>query len=216
MKKIFVVLVMLFSTVNITAQVDIMGGMGITFQSTPSLKDYIDNLAPSGEELAEYSSSVNFFGEIDYVINPTFDLGLEYENRLFSYNSNYGGLGSYDLSITTHSPTVLAFYVLQGVGYKFKFGGGAGYRLVSVDEELPTSNAVTNYTASGFGILLKAQALTLLGGDFYAAVGADIRYDLIGEASNNESTFGTTGLKEKIDFNTLAFSVKIGISYFIR
>lgn len=216
MKNILASIIFLISLINLSAQFDITGGMGISFQSTPSLKDYIDNLAPAGEELAQYSSAVTFFGEIDYSMSPTFDLGLEYENKLFSYNTSFGGLGSYDLSYTSHSPSLLAFYVVQGAGYKFKFGGGVGYRIISVDEELPTSNSVVNYSANGFGVVLKTIAHTLLGGDFYASIGADIRYDIISEASNNENTLGAAGLKEKVDFNTLAFGVKIGVSYFIR
>lgn len=216
MKKLLFGIVLIISSAQIYAQVDVMAGMGITFQSNPSLKDYIDNLTPGGEGLAQFSSAVNFFGEIDYSINPTFDLGLEYEYKLSSYNTAFGGAGNYDLSYVTHSPSLLAYYVVQGVGYKFKFGGGAGYRIVAVDEELPTSNTVTNFTANGFGMLLKAQANTLLGGDFYASIGADIRYDIIGEATDGNQTFGSTALKEKIDFNTIAFSVKVGISYFIR
>lgn len=216
MRKLIVGFSVLFFSLTASAQVDLMAGMGISFQSTPSLTDYINNLVPAGEEIAEYSSAVTFFGEADYTVNPTFDLGIEYEYRLFSYNTGFGGLGTYDLTSITHSPSILAYYVIKGPGYKFRFGGGGGYRLVSVDEELPTSNQVGNYTSSGFGLLLKAQAHTLLGGDFHAYIGADIRYDIIGEPSGDSGVLGTQNYGQEIDFNTLGVGIKVGISYFIR
>lgn len=215
MKKLLFTFLIILSTVSLKAQYDITAGMGITFQSTPSIKDYIDNSNPGSgsDKLAEYSSAINFFGEVDYSLSPTFSLGIEYENKLFSYN----GTNSYDLSYTTHSPSILAYYVVEGAGYQFKFGGGAGYRIVSVDEKFGVlENTASNFTANGFGLLLKAQAHTLLGGDFYASVGGDIRYDLIGEATNGDQEFGSNVLDEKVNFNTLAFSVKLGISYFLR
>ncbi|MDZ7766655.1 MAG: hypothetical protein U5K00_19920 [Melioribacteraceae bacterium] len=216
MKKYLLVFAVLLFSVKSFAQIDLMGGMGISFQSTPSLTDYINNLVADGEKLNDFSSSINFFIEGDYEISSTFDLGIEYENKLFSYNTAFGGLGTYDLTWTTHSPSLLAYYAIQGTGYKFKFGGGAGYRLISVDEELPTSNQIENYTSSGFGLLLKAQAHTLLGGNFHAYIGTDIRYDFIGEPSNEKSKIGTADYGREIDFNTLGVGVKLGISYLIR
>lgn len=216
MKKKLISIIFLLTALTTYSQVDFMTGMGISFQSTPSLKDYINNIAPSGEGMADYSSAVTFFFETDYSINPTFDIGIEYEVKIYSFNTSFGGLGKYDLSYLAHSPSVIGYYVLQGEGYKFKFGGGAGYRIISVDEELPTSNTVTNFTANGFGLLLKTQAHTLLSGNFYAYFGADIRYDIIGEATNENSKLEAPGLKEEVNFNTLSFGVKIGVSYLIR
>lgn len=211
MKKLLVVLFLILFGVTTQAQVDVMGGMGISFKSNPSLKDYLDNIFTGGDELADFTSAVTFFFESDYEINTTFDLGLEYEAKIYSYNTSFGGLGTYDFSYLAHSPSVLAYYVIKGAGYKFKFGGGAGYRVISVDEQLPTSTEVINYTATGFGLLLKAQAHTLLGGDFYAYIGGDIRYDIIGEAKNGDLVIG-----KDTDFNTLSVGVKLGVSYFIR
>jgi hypothetical protein len=104
---------------------------------------------------------------------------------------------------------VLGYYTIQGAGYKFKFGGGAGYRVISIDEKLPLETK--NYTATGFGLLLKAQAHTLLGGNFYALIEGDARYDIIGEAENGNQVMG-----DGTDFNTLAFGLKLGVSYLIR
>jgi len=209
MKKILIVIFISILALTVNAQVDLMGGMGISFQSTPSLKDYLDNVYPNGEKVSDYSSTVTFFFESDYEINPTFDLGVEYEAKIYSYNTTLGGFDTYDFSYLAHSPSVLAYYILQGAGYKFKFGGGLGYRVISIDEKLPIETRT--YTATGFGLLLKLQAHTLLGGNFYALIEGDVRYDIIGEAKN-----GDILMNDGTDFNTLGAGVKLGISYFLR
>lgn len=210
MKKIIAIIFILAPFLSINAQVDFMGGMGISFQSTPSLKDYIDNLFSGGKDVEDFTSAVNFFFESDYEINSKFDLGIEYEAKIYSYSTNFG-FETYDLSYVAHSPSLLAYYVLQGDGYKFKFGGGAGYRIIDIEEQKPPSTQKADLSASGFGFLLKAQAHTLLGGNFYANLSADIRYDLI-----ENSDLRSEGLNKDIDFNTLAIGLKLGISYFLR
>jgi hypothetical protein len=88
MKKFLTAVFILTFSLAAQAQIDLMGGMGISFQSTPSLKDYIDNVFTGGEELADFSSAVTFFFESDYEVNPTFDLGVEYEAQIYSWTWN--------------------------------------------------------------------------------------------------------------------------------
>lgn len=196
--------------------IDLMGGMGLTYVSTPAFNDYVNNLVPQQDEVESFASSICFFLETDYSINKTFDIGIEYENRLYSLTSNISGLDIYEIDYTVHSPTLLAYYVIQGEGYKFKFGGGGGYRYLSLTEKLPSTRAKENFNASGFGVLLKAHGHTLLGGSFYAYIGADLRYDIIGEASSNGNVFNSPALNSEINFNSLGIGAKLGVSYFIR
>ena len=209
MKKFITVVFIIILSLQVKAQVDLMGGMGISFQSTPSLNDYLNNIATGSDKLSDFTSAVTFSFEADYAINPAFDMGIEYEAKIYSYNTSFSGLGNYDFSYLAHSPSVLGYYVLQGPGYKFKFGGGVGCWVISIEEKLPIETI--NYTATGFGLLLKAQAHTLLGGDFYAFIGGDVRYDIIGEAKNGNLVLGSD-----TNFNTLSVGVKLGVSYFIR
>jgi len=210
MKKIFA-LIFIFSSLIINAQVDVTGAMGIAFVNNASLKDYINSNFPSDKALSTFNSSFDLSLEADYTISENFEMGVEYVYNIFSYTSTFGGLGVYDLSYKHHKPSLLAYYVLPGSGYKFKLGGGIGYRMVDLDEKKIQS---TNYTSSGLGFLLRIQGLTTLGGNLYANLGGSFRYDLPGEP---ESSDGITIVDPidgtNVNINSIVFSVNIGVTY---
>ncbi len=111
-------------------------------------------------------------------------------------------------------PSLLAFYVISGQGYNFKFGGGGGARFISVDETLPASARSDNYTSTGFGAIIRAEGNTLLSGNVYANVIADLRYDINGEPSGNLGNLRNNVLNENVNFNSLSVGIKLGVSYF--
>ncbi len=73
-----------------------------------------------------------------------------------------------------------------------------------------------------------AEGHTSLGGNFYAMIAADIRYDIVSEVSNGSSVltsnknlifsgnegpnFGDAG--NKVNINTFSVGIKLGVSYF--
>lgn len=213
MKKIiFTSLMFLFSS-SLFAQIDIAGGMGITFVNNSSLEDYINLYFPSGKKLNSFNSSVEFFVEGDYTLSENFQMGVEYAYQLFSYNAQTSGGGKYDLSYGHHKPTLLGYYVISGTGYKFKFGGGVGYRIVSVDEQIYSK---TTYSGSGLGLLLRAQGHTALGSNVYVNIGLDLRYDMPGEPSNGDQYIVDNLISENVNLNSLSIGIRVGVSYFIQ
>ncbi len=210
MKKIALISLFFFFTKNISAQVDIATGMGISFVYNSSLSEYLDIYFPSEEELASFSSTVEFYLEADYTITPSFQLGIEDVYTLYSYNTSFG-YSNYKLEYNQHKPSLLAYYVISGEGYKFKFGGGAGLRIVDLTESI---NMDENYSTVGFGFLFRSQAHTKLGGNFYANVGGTMRFDFPGEPSNGERTIKNNITNQNVNINSFSVSVDIGISYF--
>ena len=208
MKKYFLVIALLFSS-TIWAQVDISTGMGISYFNAASLFDYINVNFSGGERLQSFSSSVEFFLEGDYTITPEFQIGLEYAYSIYSYNKILG-ITNYDLSVNFHKPSILAYYVIPGKGYKFKFGGGVGYRIAEATERIGEE---INYTSNGFGLLLRAQGLTTLGDNLYVLLGVDARYDFNGEPSSNNMYIVNTIDNSNVNLNLLSFGFKIGIAY---
>lgn len=216
MRKLSLLVFAFLFSVSISAQVDVSAGMGINFFNSSSLNDYINiNFAPGNDQLATFNTQIGFFGEGDYSISPNMQLGVEYVYSIYSYNTSYGGIGTYDLSVNIHNPSILAYYVINGEGFKFKFGGGAGLRLASVDEQKPSTVEKINYTSTGFGILLKAVGNTLLGGNVYAYIAADARYDLGGEPESNGQKMEILNLKENLNLNSLSVGIKLGVSIFL-
>jgi len=210
MKKIILVLLVFFVTKSVSAQVDIAGGMGISFLTNSSLSDYFDAFFPSEDKQPTFSSTAEFYLEADFDISSTFQLGVEDVYTLYSYNTSVY-FSNYELEYGHHKPSLLAYYVISGEGYKFKFGGGAGIRIVDLSERIIITE---DYSTVGFGFLLRAQGHTKLGGNFYANVGGTMRFDFPGEPSNGERTLHNNNINENVNINSFSVSVDIGVSYF--
>lgn len=210
MKKIVFILLVFFVTKNISAQVDIAAGMGISFLTNSSLNDYFDTSFPSEKKQPTFSSTAEFYLEADFSVTPTFQLGVEDVYTLYSYNTSIG-FTNYELEYGHHKPSLLAYYVINGEGYKFKFGGGAGIRIVNLSEKIILTE---DYSTIGYGLLLRAQGHTKLGGNFYANVGGTMRFDFPGEPANGERNLHNSVINENVNINSFSVSVDIGVSYF--
>ena len=180
MKSFLLFLFLLVGLNASQAQYSIRASMGIDFANTPSLNDYINQTFPvDGNPLNDFNTAVNFSGEFGYSITNTFQVGLELSYLLNSFNYS-SELGKFELDYNIIAPSLLGYYVLDGSGYNFKFGGGFGLRFVNVDLSFPRTTGITNYSDTGFGFILRAEGNTLLGGNFYANIGADLKYDING------------------------------------
>ncbi|MDX9924671.1 MAG: hypothetical protein RBS48_07885 [Ignavibacteriaceae bacterium] len=86
-------------------------------------------------------------------------------------------------------------------------------RYVSLDEKLFVT---TNYTTSGYGVVLKAEGNTLLSGNLFANIGVSLRYDNPGSPKNSSIGFIYDPIaKESLNLNSVSVGIKIGISYSI-
>ncbi|HEX9253334.1 MAG TPA: hypothetical protein VF870_13895 [Ignavibacteriaceae bacterium] len=208
MKKIVTTLFVIVISVFSFAQTpnEVRGSMGIDFVSVPDLKNYLE--ANYTDILSDFSSAVNFSGSYGRMVGENSQLELELGYILNSYNST-SSLGSYDLTYSILMPSLLYNYVISGSGYNFKFGGGAGVRFLSIDESLPGAGSSDKYSATGYGFILRAVGNTAIAQNVYAHIGADVRYDVLGEpdSSLGENTIGT------VNFSTLSFGLRLGISY---
>jgi len=185
---------------------EIRASMGIDFISNPDLKDYLER--NYSDVLADFSSAVNFSASYGRMMGDAGQLEMEIGYLLNSYNENSLG-GNYNLSYSEIMPSLLYNYVISGKGYNFKFGGGAGVRILSITEKLPADPNEYNYSSFGFGFILRGTGNTALSQDVYAHIGADVRYDVIGAADKSESGNKIGDVK----FNSLSFGVRLGISY---
>ena len=217
MKNIVLLLLLVLFDVNIFAQVEIKGSMGINFLSIPSLTDYINqgDLTPPNRELGTFNSAVIFSGEIGTFINKDIEVSLEVPYQIYSYTENIG-LGQYELAYNLVSPSLLAYYVISGNGYNFKFGGGAGPRFVSLTEKKKWQGTEVSFSSIGFGGLLRIEGNTVLSDNVYANIGLDLRYDLNGEPENGSGTKLTNVVQnEVVNMNTFSMGLRLGISYLI-
>ncbi len=203
MKKYLLVLFFFcMGLTKVSAQFDLGTGMGLAFFNSPGLSDYINNgFSNSTNELKSFNSSADFFVELGYNVNKNYQVAIEYTFNIYSFNSPLN-LSNYNLSIDRHKPTIVAYYVIPGNGYKFKFGAGAGVRILKAEESI---YGPVEYSTTGIGFLLKTQGDTKLSSDFYATISGEIRYDLPGEVHTLENNI--------INFNSFSIGLKLGVSY---
>jgi hypothetical protein len=199
--KIYI-LFFLILTGNLFAQtIDLRGSMGINFMAAPSLRDYLNQNYRTGAEYAYFNSAINFSVETNYYVTEKFAAGIEAAYVFNSYN--YTEIGRKELTTAYLMPSFTAYYVLSGTGYNFKFGGGAGPRLVYITET--QFNTDTEYSSTGIGFLLKADGNTLLDGNLYANIGADLRYDVNGSFTS----------VRKVDLDSFSAGIRLGLTYII-
>jgi hypothetical protein len=213
MKPDKVLFIIIISSFYSYAQVDFRVGMGLDFFNSQSVVDYINqsNFSGSGE-LSSFSTAVNFSGEVGVKVDNNIQLSGDIAYQIYSYNSNVA-LGRYDIAFNNFMPSVLTYYMIEGAGYNFKFGGGAGLRFISVEQTLPASVGVDKYSSTGFGFLLRAQGNTLLSDKIYANISLDVRYDINGVPENNGRKLYNNVMKEDVNFNQLALGIKLGLYY---
>ncbi len=190
---------------------ELTGGMGIAFENAPSVIDYLNFNFAQGDQLSySFNSAIEGWAEYDFRYSESVKLGAEYCYNYFAY-SNVNSIGFvYEFGKTVHSVSALAYYVREGYGYEFKFGGGFGFRYATVQEKVYQTE---NFTATGFGMILRAQALTALGKNVYANLGVDARYDLIGAAHNSKRDLINDATGLEVNLSSLAFVVRIGVTY---
>lgn len=213
MKIYFLVVLMLFGLNRTEAQYSLRASMGIDFANTPSLNDYVNQNFPVGDSpLNDFNTAINFSGELSYSITSTFQVGFELAYLLNSYNFS-NDLGKFELDYDIISPSLLAYYVLGGEGYNFKFGGGFGIRFVNVDLLFPGTTTIINYTNTGYGFILRTEGNTLLGSNFYANIGADLKYDINGTPKSDVTNLHNNISREDVNVNSLSAGLRLGVSY---
>ncbi len=213
MKKTALLLFFLFTAISYS-QFDIRGGMGIDFISAPSYSDYINqSFAAPGNQLSSFNSAIVFSLEFAYHMQQSYHIAIEGAYLINSFTST-DITGKYEFAYTIIMPSVLNYYVIQGNGYNFKFGGGAGLRLLNADESIPATGITNKYSSTGFGFILRAEGNTSLGGNVYANVGADMCYDLIGDIEGSGKKLYNNVMKENVNMNSLSFGIKLGVSYY--
>ena len=212
MKKIFTLAIIIFCSTYSFTQIEVKAVMGINFLSVPSMQDYI-NFSHPDDQLGSFNSAVIFAGEFGYFFSPSFVMSIEGAYQLFSY-TNVSTPGKYEMVYVCIPVSVLGYYVIGGEGYNLKFGGGVGPRFVNAEESLPASGTTEQFSSTGVGLVLRVEGNTLLGGNFYANIGADLRYDLNGEPENNGAKLTNSVYGENVNFDTFALGVRLGFSYY--
>jgi hypothetical protein len=190
-----------------TTRIGIAGGMGVEYFNASDIVDRIAGL--TGTRNSDFVGAAEFFGAVIVPMGKRWTAKLEYSYLIAGYNVQTGFPGS-DFSVSVHMPTVIAQYVLADAGtYNVKAGAGIGYHFGSYTERYGTIDAV--YTGSGPGFKLDLEANTAFGDNLFAYLGADLRWDAIGELSDDITPTGA--IPPALDF--FSVGAKLGFIYYL-
>ncbi len=207
--RLLPLLILLF-TPRLQAQWEGRVSMGINIASTANLRDYINENFGAGNRMDDVSTMIEFGGELGYKAGNNLQIALEGAYAFNSY-TNITANGKYELNYRFISPSLMGYYMIEGSGYSFKFGGGVGPRFVVVEEIKPFVVTGTTYTSTGFGIVARASGSTALSKEVFAYIGADARYDAGGTPKNDGIAIRHRGAG--LSVNSLSLGLKIGISF---
>lgn len=210
MRKILLILVTLPFILN--AQTDLRASMGINFVNMPDFRDYLnENYGFQGENLADFSSMIEFSAEITEKISNKFYTGVELSYSFNSFTTVLYG-GKYEMKYSFVQPTAVIYHVTKGKGYAYRIGGGIGPRFVSLSETKPYSIYALNYTSTGYGLVFRGDASTQLSQILYAYIGADLRY----EAGGTPKSDGVAIIHRNKNVEISAFSAGIKLGLFLQ
>jgi len=188
-------------------------GMGVVYMSPPDIVDVVNSTPGSLERAPSFKSGVEFFGAGSIPIGRDWLVKVEYAYQLMSYTiATANDIAEY--TVTIHCPTVIAQYVLFERGlYNLKIGAGGGFSAGTLSEHFFYID--DRFTGSGPGFVLDLEANTAFGEDFFAYLGANARWQLIGELSDSSGRspgFSAGGSRPTLQ----AFGVgaRLGFTYY--
>lgn len=204
------VLFFVFISPSLFAQWEGRASMGINIASTADLRDYINEGWGAGNPMDDISTMIEFGGEIGYKAGKNLQIAVEGAYAFNSY-TNITANGKYELNYKFISPSLMGYYMIEGAGYSFKFGGGVGPRFLVVEEIKPFVVTGITYTSTGFGVVARASGSTALSNNVFAYIGADARYDAGGTPKKDGIAIPQRG--RELSVNSLSLGLKIGVSF---
>jgi len=207
-----ILLLVFLTVVSLQAQWEVRGSMGLNVVSMPDLKDYLNtNYFLGSDRLSQFSPSVEAGFEVGYQLEEQYQLACElsYEYNSFTYTIVSGSSFSYNLL----QPSLLGYYTINGKGFQFKFGGGIGPRFIFASETSPYTTSLLKYSSTGFGIVGKVDGITSLGGNFFAYVGLDLRYNRNGNLSDSDGKEKISNVTNAtLNLNSVSVGIKVGVA----
>ncbi len=192
-------------------RVGISGGMGVSYVNAQDIVNLINAL--SVQRVPEFKSAVEFFGAVEVPVERDWIIKIEYAYLLGTYNIATD-FGPGEFTFVSHMPTLMGEYVLvQEPTYNVKLGAGLGYHFGQLSTRYSTLN--DDFTGSGLGSKVDFEATTAFGENVFAYLGADIRFEFIGELTN--SLGGSPSSAGTVHGPTLHFfsvGAKLGFTYF--
>ena len=142
----------------------------------------VNAASATSERVAQFKSAVEFFGAASMQVSPEWIVTIDFGHLLTSYNV-ITVLGTTEFTLTADMPSIMLHYVLADEGvYNVRVGAGTGYHFGTLSESYGTQDL--QYTGKGMGMVADIEANTAFGEHLFAYLGANARWEFIGELTN--------------------------------
>jgi hypothetical protein len=207
-KKIFIVLLLLFSITAVNSQTNkvnkqskysISAGMGFIYVNTPIFNDFLRSTIPftNKDSVRNFTAAFEGFAGIEYNVNRKFSMRLDY---------------SFDYFYNIHQPMLMGYYLISGTHYSFKLGAGAGM-LFSNLKETNSSSSDKPYKSSGPGARAELIYAADLSKSLEAYFSGMVNWYGLGELKDdNGNILKNIRSGETVKLNGLGLGVRLGIS----
>jgi hypothetical protein len=193
--------------------IGISAGLGVSANSSPSIVDYVNAVAqpPVEQRADEFSASTEFFIVPEYQISDEWSIALDYSYFLKSYSFESRSLMSrLEFTHTVHMPLIVVHYLIPGIGFWLKAGGGIGYHVGSFTESFAGYGLQTTSRAKGLGLKIEAIGNTAFDESFYGSIGVDLRW-VFGSAFKTASGQTKSYLQFSPQMSFFSVGLKFGI-----
>lgn len=169
-------------TDDVAPRVALAAGMGVNLHNAQDIVALINNSGVVSRRVDEFKSGVEFFGAVSVPLSTDWMVKLEYAHLIASYAEGTS-FGSAEFSYVVAMPTVIGQYVLYAERmYNFKVGIGCGYHFGVYSQRYSLMD--DKYTSNGVGTLIELEGNTALGENVFAYLGAQLRWDFVGDLKN--------------------------------
>jgi hypothetical protein len=221
-KKIFIVLLLLFSITAVNSQTNkvnkqskysISAGMGFIYVNTPIFNDFLRSTIPftNKDSVRNFTAAFEGFAGIEYNVNRKFSMRLDYSYfvRTLTYYFSYY---TFDYFYNIHQPMLMGYYLISGTHYSFKLGAGAGM-LFSNLKETNSSSSDKPYKSSGPGARAELIYAADLSKSLEAYFSGMVNWYGLGELKDdNGNILKNIRSGETVKLNGLGLGVRLGIS----
>jgi hypothetical protein len=194
-------------------------GMGISLLNNSSFTNYLRREIPysSTDSIKSFTTGIEFFGGIEYVLSKNFSMKLDYSYAVRSATySSPNFITDYNYDINMHQGYLMAYYLIPKPSFDLKFGIGAGYllTLLSTQATITSSNS---YKASGFSFRGEGVFAPYLSKNFQAVISGFVTVNNIGSFKNTAGNYLTSSNStEQVNFSGFGAGVRIGFSYIFK
>jgi len=192
----------------------VAAGMAVAYLSPRDVVDWVNGGFAPVQRLEEFHASPNFFVAGFFPLSADLLLKVEYVYLLNTYNITSPQFGPGEFTMRAHLPTVVLHYVFVDEGiYNVSAGFGVGYHFGALDVDCWTLE--DTFSGKGLGALLEFQGNTALGEHLFVYLGADARWEGIGEVHNAAGRSpGVDADGDPVSLAWFGVAARIGLSYY--